>query len=110
MAFIGVGTGFNINAASTATLSPCIAQKTPYLRVLTGVGTDTPRINYLPEVFNIENSKKVYTSGIDGVLPGGIPVGTISILNDNIFVKLFSDPNQLSFVNIILTELKRKNF
>jgi rod shape-determining protein MreC len=89
---------------------PLVIEPNGIQGILTGVGTDTPRINYLPEVFNIENSKKVYTSGIDGVLPGGIPVGTISILNDNIFVKLFSDPNQLSFVNIILTELKRKNF
>jgi len=48
MAFIGVGTGFNINAASTATLSPCIAQKTPYLRVLTGVGTAHVAIGTLP--------------------------------------------------------------
>jgi len=48
MAFIGVGTGFNINAASTATRSPCIAQKTPYLRVLTGVGTAHVAIGTFP--------------------------------------------------------------
>ena len=48
MAFIGVGTGFNINAASTATLSPCIAQKTSYLRVLTGVGTAHVAIGTFP--------------------------------------------------------------
>jgi len=48
MAFIGVGTGFNINAAGTATRSPCIAQKTSYLRVLTGVGTAHVAIGTFP--------------------------------------------------------------
>tara|TARA_Y100001970_G_scaffold247324_1_gene315985 strand:+ start:687 stop:1316 length:630 start_codon:yes stop_codon:yes gene_type:complete len=48
MAFLGVGTGFNINAASTATLSPCIAQKTEYLRVNTGVATVHVAIGTLP--------------------------------------------------------------
>ena len=48
MAFIGVGTGFNINAASTATRSPCIAQKTSYLRVLPGVGTAHVAIGTFP--------------------------------------------------------------
>jgi len=48
MAFIGVGTGFNINAASTATRTPCIAQKTQYLRVLTGVGTAHVAIGTFP--------------------------------------------------------------
>ena len=39
MAFQGIGTGFNMVAASTAAQSVTIPQQTPYLRVVTGIGT-----------------------------------------------------------------------
>ena len=48
MAFIGVGTGFNIGCESTATRTFCIAQKTPYLRVVTGIPTAHVAIGTFP--------------------------------------------------------------
>ena len=47
----------------------------------------------------------VFTSGKDGIFPSGIPIGAINRSeSDKVIynVKLFSDPNQLSFVNIVL--------
>ena len=81
MAFIGVGTGFNINAASTATRSPCIAQKTPYLRVLTGVGTAHVAIGTLPTAVVTDT---VITNQQPEIITIGQPISqTISAANIN---------------------------
>ena len=95
MAFIGVGTGFNINAASTATRSPCIAQKTPYLRVLTGVGTahvaigtfptavvtDTVVTNQQPEILTIGQpiSQPITEVTIPRVQAGAVGICTLTV-------------------------------
>ena len=95
MAFIGVGTGFNINAASTATRSPCIAQKTPYLRVLTGVGTahvaigtfptavvtDTVLTNQQPEILSIGQpiSQPINEVTIPRVQAGAVGICTLTV-------------------------------
>ena len=42
------------------------------------------------------------------ILIGKIPVGKTLVENDSVEVKLFSDPNQLSFVNVQLIELKKE--
>ena len=95
MAFIGVGTGFNINAASTATRTPCIAQKTPYLRVLTGVGTahvaigtfptavvtDTVVTNQQPEILTIGQpiSQPINEVTIPRVQAGAVGICTLTV-------------------------------
>ena len=95
MAFIGVGTGFNINAASTATRSPCIAQKTPYLRVNTGVGTahiaigtfptavvtDTVLTNQQPEIISIGKpiSQPITEVTIPRVQAGAVGICTLTV-------------------------------
>ena len=95
MAFIGVGTGFNINAAGTATRTPCIAQKTPYLRVLTGVGTahvaigtfptavvtDTVVTNQQPEILTIGQpiSQPINEVTIPRVQAGAVGICTLTV-------------------------------
>ena len=95
MAFIGVGTGFNINAAGTATRSPCIAQKTPYLRVNTGVGTahiaigtfptavvtDTVLTNQQPEILTIGKpiSQPITEVTIPRVQAGAVGICTLTV-------------------------------
>ena len=71
--------------------------------ILTGAGKKKPVLEYLPENFQFEKGS-VYTSGKDGVLFSGISVGeTIkNQTNERIEVKLFSDPNQIFFVNVVL--------
>ena len=95
MAFIGVGTGFNINAASTAGRSPCIAQKTPYLRINTGVGTahiaigtfptavvtDTVLTNQQPEIISIGKpiSQPITEVTIPRVQAGAVGICTLTV-------------------------------
>ena len=95
MAFIGVGTGFNITAASTATRTFCIAQKTPYLRVVTGIPTahvaigtfptavasNTVVTNHQPEVISIGKpiSQPINEGTIPRVQAGAVGICTLTV-------------------------------
>ena len=70
--------------------------------ILSGRGEDKPKLEYLPEKFELNDKNLVFTSGKDGIFFEGIPVGNAISENNNIKVKLFSDPNQVSFVNVVL--------
>ena len=70
--------------------------------ILSGRGEDKPKLEYLPEKFELGDKNLVFTSGKDGVFFEGIPVGNVIFENNKIKVKLFSDPNQVSYVNVVL--------
>ena len=70
--------------------------------ILSGNGEDKPKLEYLPEKFELNNKNLVFTSGKDGIFFEGIPVGNAISEGNKIKVKLFSDPNQVSFVNVVL--------
>ena len=70
--------------------------------ILSGGGEDKPKLEYLPEKFELSDKNLVFTSGKDGIFFEGIPVGNAISENNKIKVKLFSDPNQVSFVNVVL--------
>ena len=67
-------------------------------------------LEYLPEDFIIDAGVDVFTSGKDGVFLPGIPVGKTEMDELNVQVRLFSDPNQLSFVTVQLINTEKKNF
>ena len=72
--------------------------------ILSGSGREKPILEYLPENFTVEDNQMVYTSGKDGVLISGISIGEVNedLEEKRIEVKLFSDPNQIFFVNVVL--------
>ena len=70
--------------------------------ILSGRGEDKPKLEYLPEKFELNDKNLVFTSGKDGIFFEGIPVGNVIFEDNKIKVKLFSDPNQVSFVNVVL--------
>ena len=70
--------------------------------ILSGRGEDKPRLEYLPEKFELDDKNLVFTSGKDGIFFEGIPVGNAISEGNKIKVKLFSDPNQMSFVKVVL--------
>jgi rod shape-determining protein MreC len=80
--------------------------------ILSGSGTQNPKLEYLPEEFKFSNELTVFASGKDGVFTPGTPIGKTTS-NDGKYtneVKLFVDPNQLSFVTVQLTRMnKEKN-
>ena len=75
--------------------------------ILFGSGTKAPKLKYLPEDYLPEEGVNVFASGKDGIFAPGTPVGQTTTDGK---VKLFIDPNQLSFVTVRLVRLnKEKN-
>ena len=71
--------------------------------ILTGTGRKRPVLEYLPENFEFEKGS-AYTSGKDGVLISGIPIGEVyeDQIEKRVEVKLFSDSDQIFLVNVVL--------
>ena len=70
--------------------------------ILSGRGKREPLLEYLPKDHNIRNGNKIYTSGKEGVFSPGVPIGEVNIKDNFISVSLFSDLNQITFVNVNL--------
>ena len=81
---------------------PVITVPSAHHAILSGHGENAPSLEYLPENHNIVEGDKVYTSGKEGIFSPGIPVGVIEIEKDITTVLLFSDLNQITFVNVDL--------
>ena len=78
--------------------------------ILSGKGENKPVLEYLPELYEPYGNQNVFTSGKDGIFLPGIPVGKTEMDELNVKVRLFSDPNQLSFVTVQLINMERDNF
>ena len=78
--------------------------------ILSGKGENQPILEYLPELYEPYGNQTVFTSGKDGIFLPGIPVGKTEMDELNVKVRLFSDPNQLSFVTVQLIKMKKDNF
>jgi len=81
---------------------PVMISPKGYQAILSGRGKDKPKLEYLPEKFELNDKNLVFTSGKDGIFFEGIPVGNVIFEDNKIKVKLFSDSNQISFVNVVL--------
>jgi rod shape-determining protein MreC len=81
---------------------PVITEPSGFHAIISGHGKNEPTLEYLPENHNIKNGDKVYTSGKEGIFSPGIPIGEIKIENNIVKVLLFSDLDQITFVNIDL--------
>ncbi len=57
-------------------------------------------IEYLPEKNQVEEGHIVYTSGADGIISSGIPIGKVTIVNSKIVVKFFADFDQIKYVKV----------
>ena len=73
--------------------------------ILSGGGTAKPKLEYLPEGYEFTEDVNVFASGKDGIFSPGTPIGETT--NDG-EVDLFIDPNQLSFVTVILKKNEKK--
>ena len=73
--------------------------------ILSGGGTAKPKLEYLPEGYEFTDDVNVFASGKDGIFNPGTPIGETTVKGE---VDLFVDPNQLSFVTVILSQNKDK--
>jgi rod shape-determining protein MreC len=80
--------------------------------ILTGSGTINPKLEYLPEEYEFKSEVTIFASGKDGIFTPGTPIGKVT-LNSGLYskeVKLFVDPNQLSFVTVNLIRQNKEKF
>jgi rod shape-determining protein MreC len=85
---------------------PIIVEPSASNAILSGRGNNMPTLEYLPELNSIKNGDKVYTSGREGIFTPGIPIGEVKIEKSTIKVSLFSNFDQITFINIDLRERK----
>ena len=80
--------------------------------ILTGSGTKNPKLEYLPEEYTLQGDVTIFASGKDGIFTPGTPIGKTISNNDKYKneVKLYVDPNQLSFVTVNLIRLNKEKF
>ena len=79
--------------------------------ILTGSGTKNPKLEYLPENYTLEDDVTIFASGKDGIFTPGTPIGKTTPNAGKYYneVKLFVDPNQLSFVTVQLLRMNKEN-
>jgi rod shape-determining protein MreC len=80
--------------------------------ILTGSATRNPKLEYLPEDYVFEDELTVFASGKDGIFIPGTPIGKTTLSTGKYAneIRLFVDPNQLSFVTVNLIRLNKENF
>ena len=79
--------------------------------ILTGSGTNNPKLEYLPEQYELKNDVTIFASGKDGIFTPGTPIGKTTLNSGKYYneVKLFVDSNQLSFVTVQLLRINKEN-
>ncbi len=75
--------------------------------IMKGIGSSKPALEYLPEGYEVNEGIDVFTSGKDGIFLPGAPIGTTTTEGE---VKLFSEPSQLSFVRIDISNKNKEAF
>ena len=75
--------------------------------ILTGSGTKNPKLEYLPEEYEFKEDINVFASGKERIFIPGTPIGKTTEKGE---VTLYVDPNQLSFVTVILTRSNKEQF
>ena len=83
---------------------PILTVPSAHHAILSGRGANKPTLEYLPKKHTIQNGDKVYTSGKEGIFSPGIPIGEVKIEDNLIKIELFSDLNQITFINIKLEQ------
>ncbi|HBO59358.1 MAG TPA: rod shape-determining protein MreC [Alphaproteobacteria bacterium] len=70
--------------------------------ILTGDNTEYPQLISFPNNVRVSVGDRVTTSGVAGVYPAGLPVGTVISVNDGVVkVRPFVDRNHLEVVRIV---------
>ena len=87
---------------------PIMSEPSGNHAILSGHGESPPTLEYLSKNHNIQDGDTIYTSGKEGIFSPGIPIGKVKIKKDIIEVQLYSELNEITFVNVNLEGLKDK--
>ena len=87
---------------------PVMSEPSGNHAILSGHGESSPTLEYLSKNHKIQDGDKIYTSGKEGIFSPGIPIGEARLKKEAIEVQLYSDLNEITFVNINLERLEKK--
>lgn len=81
---------------------PIIVERSRERGILSGDNTKLPKLLYMNRMADIKVGDRIVTSGVAGVFPVGLPVGTVSkITKDNIEISPINDIERLEFLKIV---------
>ena len=83
---------------------PVIVEPSGNHAILSGHGENKPTLEYLSENHKIKEGDKIYTSGKEGIFAPGIPIGESNFEEGAVQVELYSELNEITFVNINLED------
>ncbi len=85
---------------------PVMVQNTLHRGILSGDNKNLMTLKRLPTDIRVEPGARIVTSGYGGVFPPNIPVGVVSSVNkDTIHVKPLSDLKDITYVQVIKTDI-----
>ncbi len=87
---------------------PVVLEKSRHRAILVGNNSELPRLTFLNGGVMIEVGDRVATSGHGGLIPPGVPVGSVvSVIDGVAAVQPFVDLDRLEYVRILRFELPR---
>lgn len=85
--------------------TPVLVDRTDARAILSGDGSDNPKLEYLRGKDAVREGDRILTSGDGGMLPRGLPVGVAARgLDGSWRVKLFSSEGSIDYVRVLLFE------
>ena len=87
---------------------PVISEPSGNHAILSGHGDNKPTLQYLSENHKIQEKDKIYTSGKEGIFAPGIPIGEVKIEKEIVKVELYSELDEITFVNVNLDGFNEK--
>jgi len=86
-----------------ASRTPVLVDRTDARALLTGDGSDNPRLEFVRGAGSVQAGDRILSSGDGGGLPRGIPIGVAAKGIDGSWrVKLFSDRGAIDYVRVLL--------
>ncbi|MEJ6788404.1 rod shape-determining protein MreC [Brevundimonas sp. BR2-1] len=104
-----VGTSPNVSRmvllTDVASRTPVLVDRTDARALLTGDGSDNPRLEFIRGVGSVQAGDRILSSGDGGGFPRGVPIGVAARGIDGSWrVKLFSDRGAIDYVRVMLFE------
>ena len=104
---VGVSPGISriVLLTDVASRTPVLVDRTDARALLTGDGSDNPRLEFVRGVGAVQAGDRILSSGDGGGFPRGVPIGVAAKGIDGSWrVKLFSDRGAIDYVRVMLFE------
>lgn len=81
---------------------PVMVEKNRVRGILAGDNTSIPKMVFIPLDAELNIGDRIVTSGVAGVFPAGLPVGTVAAIDkNNVTIKPYSNLDSLEYVRIV---------